>query len=95
LTVINTNDAPTLVNPIADQSATEDSAFSFSVPVSTFSDVDAGDTLTYIATKADGSPLPFWLTFNANTRTFSGTPLNGDVGSVDVRVIARDSALVP
>ena len=64
----NTNDAPTVANPIADQNATEDSAFSFTVPANTFADVDAGDTLTYSATLADGSALPAWLRFNAGNR---------------------------
>ncbi len=38
----------------------------------TFSDVDVGDTLTYSATLADGTPLPSWLSFDAATQTFSG-----------------------
>ena len=43
-----------------------------------------------IAVLADGSALPDWLSFDASTRTFSGTPENGDVGSLDVRVTATD-----
>nr|WP_245217012.1 putative Ig domain-containing protein [Neoroseomonas nitratireducens] len=92
LTVGNTNDAPTLTNAIADRTATEDSAFSYQVPASIFADSDAGDTLTYTATLADGSPLPSWLSFDATTRTFSGTPGNDDVGAISVRVIATDSS---
>ena len=92
VTVANTNDAPTVPNPIADQNATEDAAFSFTVPVNTFNDVDAGDSLTYTATKSDGSALPGWLSFNAGTRTFSGTPLNGDVGSITVKMTATDGS---
>ena len=90
--VANTNDAPTVPKPIADQNATEDAAFSFTVPVNTFNDVDAGDSLTYTATKSDGSALPGWLSFNAGTRTFSGTPLNGDVGSITVKMTATDGS---
>ena len=52
MTVANANDAPTVANPIADQTATEDSAFSFQFAANTFNDVDAGDTLTYSATLA-------------------------------------------
>jgi hypothetical protein len=92
VTVANTNDAPTVPNPIADQNATEDAAFSFTVPVNMFNDVDAGDTLTWSATKSDGSALPTWLSFNAGTRTFSGTPANGDVGSITVKVTATDGS---
>src|SRR5207237_859271 len=36
--------------------------------------------------------LPGWLSFDAATLSFSGTPGNGDVGSVDLKVIATDLA---
>jgi hypothetical protein len=85
IVVGNVNDAPTLVSPIADQSATEDSAFSFQLPAGTFADVDAGDSLSYST-----SALPGWLNFDAVTRTFSGTPANADVGTVTITVTATD-----
>ena len=88
----NTNDDPTLANAIADQSINEDSAFSFTVPADTFNDVDVGDSLTYTATLSNGSALPSWLSFDAATQTFSGTPLNGDVGSITITVTATDAA---
>ena len=74
----------------ADQNATVGSAFSLVLPAGTFTDVDAGDTLTYTATAADGSALPAWLTFNAATRTFSGTPTAANVGTLSVKVSATD-----
>ena len=92
LTVENVNDEPTLDNPIADQSTSEDQAFNFLFPNNTFSDIDAGDTLTYSTTLTDDSALPNWLTFDANTQAFSGTPANEDVGSFDIKVIATDNA---
>jgi Ca2+-binding RTX toxin-like protein len=88
VTVANTNDAPT-IRAIADQTTDEDAGFSFSIPASSFDDVD-GDTLSLNATLTDGSALPSWLSFDAATQTFSGTPLNADVGSLDVRVTAND-----
>jgi Ca2+-binding RTX toxin-like protein len=88
--IANVNDAPTVAALIADQSATEDAAFSFVVPAGSFADVDPGDVLTLSVSLADGSPLPTWLSFNAATGTFSGTPLRGDVGAVSVRVTATD-----
>jgi hypothetical protein len=90
ITVNNVNDAPTLASPVADQTATEDMPFSFALPAGTFADVDAGDSLTLSATLADGSALPTWLSFDAATRTFSGTPTNGEVGTLSVRMTARD-----
>ena len=91
LTVANTNDAPVVADAIADQAATEDAPFSFTVPAGTFADADVGDTLSFTATRADGSALPAWLTFDTATRTFSGIPLNGDVGSLGLMVSATDS----
>lgn len=85
------NDAPTLANPLTDQNASQDSSFSFSVPADTFVDVD-GDTLDYSASLASGDPLPSWLSFDPVSRSFSGTPGNGDVGSLSVRVTTTDAS---
>ena len=92
VTVNNVNDAPTVTNPIADQATNEDALFGFQIPANAFADVDAGDTLTYSARLADGSALPSWLSFDATTRTFSGTPDNSQVGVYDVRITATDQA---
>ena len=53
--------------------------------------MDAGDSFTYTATLSDDSALPSWLSFDAGTRTFSGTPLNEDVGTIALKVTATDS----
>ncbi|MFN8794191.1 MAG: tandem-95 repeat protein [Betaproteobacteria bacterium] len=90
--VVAVNDSPTLALPMADQSVAEDSAFTFAVPANTFADVDVGDTFVYTATKADGTALPAWLSFDAATRRFSGMPTNDDVGPVTLRVTATDAA---
>ena len=92
LSISNTNDAPTVAHAIADRNATEDLAFSFTVPGNSFADVDVGDTLIYSATLSDDTPLPSWLSFDAATRAFSGTPLNGDVGTIHVKVTATDGS---
>ncbi|WP_323816562.1 putative Ig domain-containing protein, partial [Cellvibrio sp. NN19] len=90
LVIANINDAPTVANPIPNQTALEDSAFNFTFAVNTFADVDVGTTLTYTAQLAGGGTLPAWLSFDAATRTFSGTPLNAHVGTVSIVVIAND-----
>ncbi|TAK86930.1 MAG: hypothetical protein EPO20_05580 [Betaproteobacteria bacterium] len=92
LTVLNTNDAPVVASPIVDQSAKHDQAFTFTVPANAFIDVDAGDTLTYDASLVDGAALPGWLSFDALTRTFSGTPALADAGGIDVQVRATDGS---
>ena len=88
----NVNEAPTVATPIADQKATEDTSFTFVMPANTFADQDMvhGDTLTYSATLETGAALPSWLSFEASTGTFSGTPLNSDVGLLNVAVKATD-----
>ncbi len=92
LTVANANDAPTVAAPIADQNAMQGAAFSFAVPGGSFADIDAGDTLRYSATLGSGGALPAWLSFDAATQTFSGTPGNADVGAISVRVTATDTS---
>ena len=90
VTIHGANDAPTLAVQTGSQNAIVGSAFSLALPAGTFTDVDAGDTLSYTATAADGSPLPAWLAFDAATRTFSGTPTATDVGTLGVKVSATD-----
>lgn len=92
LTIANVNDAPILVAPWGNRVAIEDSAFAFTVPAEAFADVDQGDSLIFSATLADGLPLPAWLVFDPAALTFSGTPANDDVGSLDVTVTATDQA---
>ncbi len=84
------NQAPFVANAIADQTASTGSAFSFAFAADTFSDPESG-TLTYTATKGDDSALPAWLSFNASTRTFSGTPGAADVGTLVVKITATDN----
>jgi Ca2+-binding RTX toxin-like protein len=86
------NDAPVLAAPIADRTATEDAPFVFTLPAGAFSDADAWDTLAYVASAADGTALPAWLAFDPATATFSGTPGNGDVGTLSLRLTATDLA---
>lgn len=92
VTVANVNDAPVLTLPIAERAAMEDLGFSFTLPAGTFADEDIVDNLSYSATRADGLGLPAWLTFDATSATFHGTPANGDVGSMDILVTATDDA---
>lgn len=92
ISVQNTNDAPEVGTPLSDLSTLEDSVFSFTLPPDSFRDVDVGDVLTYAATLENGDPLHDWLSFDVQTGTFSGTPANGDVGNLRLRVTATDLA---
>ena len=84
------NRAPALTRPMANQVAYEDAPSALAPAASAFADADAGDELSYAATLVDGSPLPAWLVFNPVNGSFSGTPLNGDVGKRSVKVSATD-----
>jgi len=92
LTVVNVNDAPVVVNDPADRFVEAGTAVAFTIPPSTFHDVDTGDALTLSATALGGGALPSWLTFNPITATFSGTPLNTNIGVSGIEVHATDQA---
>jgi len=91
ITVTDTNQAPQLTEPIPDQTAPANRRFRFALAPDTFLDPDPGQTLTYAAAQPDGSPLPKWLAFDAQTGVFSGRPLVRDAGQFRVRVTATDS----
>ncbi|WP_188885297.1 putative Ig domain-containing protein, partial [Amphritea balenae] len=84
------NNAPQLIAEISDQSLSEGSLFSYTIPPESFTDPDAGDTLNYQVTDADGSALPEWLAFDAETLTLSGTPPM-DAPNLQLKVTATDS----
>ncbi|KPF75216.1 hypothetical protein IP88_07305 [alpha proteobacterium AAP81b] len=83
---------PELATPIADQSSLEDGLWSFTVPAGSFNDPNE-DPLNYGASLADGSPLPAWLSFDAATRTFSGTPPLDFHGDIELKVTASANGL--
>jgi serine protease AprX len=85
--VISDNKAPRVANPIEDQTARVGQAFGFTIPEDTFEDPD-GDLLTYSASLEGGEALPQWLSFNPETGTFSGEPL--EAGSYHIKVSASD-----
>jgi hypothetical protein len=95
IAVANTNDAPVLMQAIADQTASAGQMFRMTLPANAFSDVDVGDSLTYSVRMADGSALPSWLSYDANTRTLSGTPTGVPANarmSMQLQVVATDRA---
>ncbi len=90
-------DLPPVVNaPLIDKTATANSAMTpYQFAANTFWDPDDHTkTLTYtavrIASNGKDTALPSWLTFNASTRTFSGTPPTGSAGTYNIKVYAYD-----
>ena len=90
INVTNINDQPLLNLLLSDQSGDQDSLLSFGLPEGSFIDVDAEDSLVYSATLVGGSPLPAWLSFDAETQVFSGTPDQSEVGTLSIQVMATD-----
>ena len=78
---------PVLENPIPDQITIEDEVFDFIFAENTFSNPE-GDEILYESTLANDDPLPSWLTFTPTTRRFVGTPLQADVGQIEIKVLA-------
>jgi len=86
VTVNGVNDAPTVWNLIPDQRIMPTFAFSLTIPEDTFVDIE-DDALS----DPEVSGLPGWLAFDAETRTFNGTPTVADVGEFTIEVTATDS----
>ncbi|MEO5340940.1 MAG: putative Ig domain-containing protein [Magnetococcus sp. MYC-9] len=93
LNVVQTGAPPVVVTPLSPQAATQDQLFKFQMDANTFRPANAGDPLQYSARGLDGSELPAWLRFDAASRTFSGTPDNGAVGQLSIKVTATDTVL--
>ncbi len=85
VTVNNVNDAPVFTS-IPAETATEDSEYTYII---TATDEDpTNDTLTLSAVD-----IPAWLNFDAGTGTLSGTPLNEDVGTYNVKLRVNDGTV--
>jgi Ca2+-binding RTX toxin-like protein len=90
--VQSVNDAP-VTNAIAsDQTAFFDQPLLVQLGAELFTDVDVGDTLSWRLQLSDGRPLPSWLSFDATTRTLSGTPADADAGTLNLQVLVVDGA---
>ncbi len=90
ISVTNVNDQPITELEITNQETNEDEAFNFSIPNGTFSDEETSP-LSYAAELQSGANLPGWLSLTGDS--FTGTPLNEDVGVLNLRVIASDGEL--
>eukprot|EP01156_Anaeramoeba_ignava_P010748 Anaeramoba_ignava/a480690_30.p1 GENE.a480690_30~~a480690_30.p1 ORF type:complete len:1708 (+),score=322.10 a480690_30:310-5433(+) len=83
------NEPPTVVGTIPDFYYKGKSSISYSFESNVFSDIYS-ISLTYKAQLDDGSPLPSWLQFASDTRTFSGNPNREYSRVLDVMVLAFD-----
>lgn len=95
LKVTDAND-PVMLNGTLDtnQTVLEGSAYSYTFPEDLFYDQDGLETVTVTSSLDDDSALPGWLDFSPASRTFSGTPGNQDVDSLDIKITATDEGSV-
>lgn len=84
------NLAPVAAGDLSAANAIQGQHFIYTVPAGLFHDPDANDHLRLSARRADGGPLPAWLSFDQETGVFAGTPTNADAGAIDLTVEARD-----
>lgn len=89
LTIYGVNDAPEVVAPLTALSVEAGRVLEINV-ANAFRDPDLGERLSFIATRADGSPLPDWLSVNGFDGLLQGIPAVADIESIDIRVTALD-----
>lgn len=92
ITVAGTNDAPTVGQVLTEQIGYTGSTFSYIVADTAFTDIDRNDTIVLSARQIGGAQLPSWLTFDAATRTFIGTPTIGAEGAIQIALTATDTS---
>jgi len=80
------NAAPTVTGTLSNKTINLGSAFIYTVPSGLFTDPDS--TLSISAKTATVAALPSWLTFNATTGIFTGTPTSS--GTFNLAVAAAD-----
>lgn len=83
------NTSPALSIPLIDQAVAVGGLMTYNFSAQTFTD-NEGDSLTLKALQTDGAALPTWLSFDASTRTLSGTPTIDSGGAIDVQITATD-----
>ena len=90
VTVTGSNDAPIVAAALTDRKIDQNKTFTFTLPAGTFTDVDAGDSLSLSAKLASGAALPTWLSFDAIKQTFTGTAPSTVYGLLALAVTATD-----
>ena len=86
------NHAPTSGISLNAVTAVENSLLTFTLPENSIVDEDPNDLLTFDARQHDGSNLPDWLSFDSNTRTFTGVPIGSDQGLYQIDITGTDNA---
>jgi len=85
-TITVPNSAPLVLNPPRPQFTGTGFPYSYTVNTDTFFDFDQ-DPITFSA-----DSIPEFLSFNPNTRTFTGTPQNQDAGTYVITIHATEAS---
>jgi len=83
--------APKLSNQIPVKSIKADTVFNYIIPGNTFSCEYGTDSLRYSASLSNGSALPSWLHFDAQTRTLSGTATQAEIDTIKITATNKDT----
>lgn len=86
LDIANVNQAPVLLQVAANQSVEDGVAFNYVLPADMFGDADAGDSGVL---SIEG--LPSWLSYDAHSRSLSGTAALANVGPLALTVVFTDA----
>lgn len=88
INVNNVNRAPTVSGSLNTQNLRVGENWQLTLPT-LFSDADTDDKLSYHLEMADGTSVPTWLKFDAQTQTLSGNPTA--TGNIHLKLIATDT----
>lgn len=83
--------APKLSKQIPAVNLKTDTVLNYVMPSETFSCEYGTETLKYTATSSNGSALPSWLSFNAETQTLSGTPIQAEIDTIKITATNKDT----
>ncbi|MTI31798.1 putative Ig domain-containing protein [Xanthovirga aplysinae] len=86
------NSAPVWVGSVNNQQSPEKEDLNLSLTNISVKDPDVGDSFSISAGLVNGEELPTWLSFDAISLTFQGTPMNEDVGVYTIELVATDQS---
>ncbi len=85
-----TNRPPVFSGELAPFAVPPGSRFNVRLPRDWLSDPDPGDVMSVTARRADGSPLPVWLRFDAEALCFSGRSPAELTGTTELKLLVKD-----
>ncbi|MEO1542151.1 MAG: tandem-95 repeat protein, partial [Pseudomonadota bacterium] len=86
--LVATNNAP-IITGLGDLEIDEDTELAITFPDGFVTDPE-GDPVSITVTRAGGSTLPTWMTWDEATRSLSGTPPENFNGTIDLQMEASD-----